>query len=78
MYVHGLFAVTESELVSKEGNLSFSILSIVVVPVDVEGAVVDKTHFAPEKIGSLVFAACANQLIMTKIMAIRSMTLYAS
>lgn len=78
VYVHGLFSVTESELVSKVGNLSFSILSNVVVPVDVEGAAVDKIHFAPEKIGSLVFAACSNQLIITKIMPIRSMTQYAS
>lgn len=78
IYVHGLFAVNESELVSKEGNLSFSILSTVVVPVDVEGDAVDKTHCTPKQTGSLVFAAHSNQLIITKIMPLRFTTLYAS
>lgn len=56
VYVHGLFAVTESELAFKEGNLSFSTLSTVVVPIDVEGEVVDKIHWGQEEKGSLGFA----------------------
>lgn len=56
VYVHGLFAVTESELAFKEGNLRFSTLSTVVVPIDVEDEVVDKTHWGQEEKGSLGFA----------------------
>ena len=56
VYVQGLLAATESELASKEGNLSFSVLSTVVVPTNVEGDVVDKTHCTKEEV-SLVFAA---------------------
>lgn len=46
IYVHGLFVVNGSESVSKEGSLSFPILSTVVVPIDVENDAVDKMHCA--------------------------------
>lgn len=41
VYVHGRFAIKESEFTSKEGNLSSSISSKLVFPADVEGDVVD-------------------------------------
>lgn len=57
-YVQGAFEDSESELASKEGNLSLSRLR---TEVEVEGEVVDKTHCGKEEAeaeaGSLIFAA---------------------
>lgn len=61
MYVHGRFAIKESEFTSKEGNLSSSISSKLVFPADVEGDVVDNIYCVRKLVGCLVFAAYFNQ-----------------